>query len=286
MKRLFTALIFCALTVTMSAATDFTLYKGVYAADSAEAVITDSVCILYFQKDGKMQAIIEVPGINLRHQTVFAPDGEVSFPAAVEPLAIKRHGDGLNINGFDLEKVENVTTVPAYEPDKCTSAAEVGKCLQQWRLGADYAVFDNLPSCEINTNRHMFVYMVQPNMVYIRAAAARNNDHGTLFFQNIRMMKNLNTDEYTMFIMPDNLAFARADLAIDNSKFQPNSCTYEPDGGIYWSLISYEPDKIFINGCGETYQVVRPEKADDFVEWIKYEPYSAVGELPLSQIDR
>lgn len=46
----------------------------------------------------------------------------------------------------------------------------------------------------------MFVYMVNPSMIYIRAAATRNNNFGTLFFQNIRMMKNNNTGEYTMYI--------------------------------------------------------------------------------------
>lgn len=275
MKRLLTALIYGAMAVVVSATiNNFTSYKGVYASDSAEAVITDSVCILYFQQDSTMQAIIEVPGIDVRHKTVFAPNGEVSFPAEVEPLVIKRNNDMLSINGFDLEKVEEITTVQPYTMDKCLSNNEVGKCLQQWRLGADFGIIDNLPVCQINTNRHMFVYMVQPNMVYIRAAASRNNNHGTLFFQNIRMMKNQNTGEYTMSIMPDNLAFAKADLEIDNSKFQPNSCTYNPDGGIYWSLISFDSDTILLNGCGETYQVTRPQKEDEFVEWIQYEPYN------------
>lgn len=36
--------------------------------------------------------------------------------------------------------------------------------------------------CEVNTNRHMFVYMINPSMVYIRAAA-RSNNKGTLFFR-------------------------------------------------------------------------------------------------------
>ena len=119
----------------------------------------------------------------------------------------------------------------------------------------------------------MFVYMVSPAMVYIRAAATRNNNNGTLFFQNIRMMKNQNTNEYTMQIEPDNFNITRNDLEIDNSKFQPNACTFNPDGGIYWSLISFEPDLILLNGCGETYEVKRPALESDY-EWIEYIPYS------------
>lgn len=119
----------------------------------------------------------------------------------------------------------------------------------------------------------MFVYMINPSMVYIRAAATRNNNNGTLFFQNIRMMKNQNTGEYTLSIVPHNLDIARNDLEIDNSKFSPDKCTFNPDGGIYWSLISFSPDLILLNGCGETYQVERPTKDTLLNEWIKYNPY-------------
>lgn len=127
--------------------------------------------------------------------------------------------------------------------------------------------------CEVNTNRHMFVYMASPSMVYIRADATRNNNNGTLFFQNIRMMKKQNTNEYTMQIEPDNFNITRNDQEIDNSKFRPNECTFNPDDGIYWSLISFEPDLILLNGCGETYEVKRPGFESDY-EWIEYVPYS------------
>lgn len=66
---------------------------------------------------------------------------------------------------------------------KCGTRHDVGKCLQMWRLGAGYSISDDMIYCEINTNRHMFVYMVNPYMTYIRAAAARNNNLGTLFFK-------------------------------------------------------------------------------------------------------
>lgn len=87
------------------------------------------------------------------------------------------------------------------------------------------------------------------------------------------MMKNLNTGEYTMQIVPNNFGITKNDLEIDNSKFKPDACTFNPDGGIYWSLISFTSDRILLNGCGETYNVDRPEKDYPLNEWIKYDSY-------------
>lgn len=160
------------------------------------------------------------------------PDGTVTTSSDVEPLSIIEKDTVLSICGYSMRKVEEIKIVRPYEMPQCKSKLDVGRCLQQWRLWAGYGISDNMIYCEINTNRHMFVYMINPSMVYIRAAAARNNNHGTFFFQNIRMMKNRNTNEYTMCIDTDNFNRTRNDLEIDNTKFQPNSCTFNPDGGI------------------------------------------------------
>ena len=261
------------LVAGVSADARFSDYRGVWASDSAEAVITDSVCIFYAHIDSTMQATLEAPSSEILHKTVFAPGGLVSFPEDVRPLDIVRSKNRIVIDGQTLVKVEDIETTTPYEMKECRSKYDVGDCLQQWRLGAAFGTDTGVVYCEVNTNRHMAVYMVNPTMTYIRAAATRNNNNGTLFFQNIRMIKNSNTGEYTMAIEPDNLAAARDDLEIDNSQFQPDKCTFTPGGGIYWSLISFGPDKILINGCGETYHVDRPVSPDNCCEWIKFEPY-------------
>ena len=43
----------------------------------------------------------------------------------------------------------------------------------------------------------------------------------------------------TTYMAPDNYNIAANDLKIDDSKFNPNSCVFNPDGGIYWSFISF-----------------------------------------------
>lgn len=273
MKHFLGALIFLGATCSASASSGFSPYKGVWSNDRAEAVLTDSICILYYQSDSTMQAILAVPSAGISSKTIFKKDGTVTTSSDAAPLQISAADGLLSINGHALKKVEDIKIVQPYEKEQCKSKFNVGKCLQEWRLGAGYGLSDDMTYCEVNTNRHMFVYMVSPAMVYIRAAATRNNNNGTLFFQNIRMMKNQNTNEYTMQIEPDNFNITRNDLEIDNSKFQPNTCTFNPDGGIYWSLISFEPDLILLNGCGETYEVKRPALESDY-EWIEYVPYS------------
>lgn len=273
MKHFLGALIFLGATCSASASSGFSPNKGVWSNDKAEAVLTDSICILYYQSDSTMQAILAVPSAGISSKTIFKKDGTVTTSSDAAPLQISAADGLLSINGHALKKVEDIKIVQPYEKEQCKSKFNVGKCLQEWRLGAGYGLSDDMTYCEVNTNRHMFVYMVSPAMVYIRAAATRNNNNGTLFFQNIRMMKNQNTNEYTMQIEPDNFNITRNDLEIDNSKFQPNACTFNPDGGIYWSLISFEPDLILLNGCGETYEVKRPVLESDY-EWIEYIPYS------------
>lgn len=276
-KALFLTLMLC-LYCSAIASNTLSSYKGVWSADNAEAVITDSICIFYYQEDSVMKAILEIPAAGISSKTIFTKDGIVTTSSGYAPLDITKSNEGIIISGFPLKKVEDIKTVKPYEMPQCNSKFDVGKCLQMWRLGAGYGVSDEMVYCEINTNRHMFVYMVSPAMIYIRAAATRNNNFGTLFFQNIRMMKNNNTNEFTMYIQPHNYAFTRNDLEIDNSKFQPNSCTFDTNGGIYWSLISYEPDLILLNGCGETYQVKRHGIESD-MEYFEYVPYSDNLEL-------
>lgn len=274
MNKLIHILVMTAVFFTANAATDLSPYRGVWSSNDAEAVVTDSICIFYYRADSTMQAILEIPSAGISRKTVFAKNGTVTTTSDIKPLVLSEKAGILNICGRSLNKVEDIKTVKPYELMQCKSKSDVGKCLQQWRLGAGYGMSEDMVYCEINTNRHMFVYMVSPNMVYIRAAAARNNNNGTLFFQNIRMMKNLNTGEYTMHIEPGNFHVSLGDLQIDDSKFQPKSCTFDPDGGIYWSLISFEPDLILLNGCGETYEVKRHPIESD-MEYFEYVPYAA-----------
>lgn len=43
----------------------FSDFKGVWSSDTAEAVLTDSICIFYYQADSTMQAKLEIPNAGI-----------------------------------------------------------------------------------------------------------------------------------------------------------------------------------------------------------------------------
>lgn len=276
MKRLFFAFLLAFVIHSISFASDFSKYRGVWASNDAEAVVTDSVCIFFEKTPTGLRAFLNVPTQDIYSCTTYkdstfvvettAPLILIDEVKTINGAAVKT----LRIGDKVMSKVEEITTCKPYEKSCANSRSDIGKCLQEWRLGAKFGKDGDVFMCEVNTNRHMFVYMVNAHMIYIRAAATANNNNGTLFFQNIRMMRNNNTGEITSYIEPDNYNIAANDLMIDNSKFNPNACVFNPDGGIYWSLISFTADQIQINGCGETYYINR---IDQFEEYFKYIPY-------------
>lgn len=278
MKRLFFVFLLALVIQSASFASDFSKYRGVWASNDAEAVVTDSVCMFFENTPTGLRAFLNIPTQDIYSCTTYKDSAfvvETTKPLiltdevkTVNGVAVKT----LRIGDKVMSKVEDIITCKPYEKSIAKSKLDIGKCLQEWRLGAKFGKDGDVFMCEINTNRHMFVYLINSNMTYIRAAATANNNNGTLFFQNIRMMRNNNTGEMTSYMAPDNYNIAANDLKIDDSKFNPNACVFNPDGGIYWSFISFTPDQIKINGCGETYYINR---INQFEEYFKYIPYEA-----------
>lgn len=278
MKKLFFVFLLALVIQSASFASDFSKYRGVWASNDAEAVVTDSVCMFFENTPTGLRAFLNIPTQDIYSCTTYKDSAfvvETTKPLiltnevkTVNGVAVKT----LRIGDKVMSKVEDIITCKPYEKSIAKSKLDIGKCLQEWRLGAKFGKDGDVFMCELNTNRHMFIYLINSNMTYIRAAATANNNNGTLFFQNIRMMRNNNTGEMTSYMAPDNYNIAANDLKIDDSKFNPNACVFNPDGGIYWSFISFTPDQIKINGCGETYYINR---IDQFEEYFKYIPYES-----------
>ncbi len=276
MRFIFTLLLAAALNVINAAnpkAID-PATVGVWVNDSTEAVITNKACIVFHRLEGtRMTASAMCPPEGFYQTITFEEDSTITSTDRFDYDIAMADGT-LTINGAKLKKIERIESTEPYDMPKATSPFGIGNRLQEWRLGVKVFCDGNQCGLEINTNRHMFTFLHSPNKTYVRAAATANNDKGTVFWQNIRMMRNGNTGELTHRMLRKSVSIAESDIDIDNSKFRANECAFIPDGSIYWSLIDFTPDEIKINGCGETYTVGRQTKDAVKVEWLKFIPYS------------
>ncbi len=252
----------------------FGKFKGVWASTKQEAVITDSV-MMYFAKDtitGNGSAALYVPSRSISMLTTFATDTILIADAPQYELSLTADGM-LSIGGERLAKVEEIVTTQPYDMPYATDKWQIGRCLQEWQLGTTVETSGSDVLAMVGTNLNSFMYGITGGMVYLRAAALLHCDDGSLFIQNIRMMKNPNTKERSNIFFYDSREFLTNLPTIDKSQFKPDQCVFAGDGFIYWSYKSHTPDEIKLNGCGETYTYKRPGKGTSgLIEWIKYKP--------------
>ena len=246
--------------------------KGVWANATSELVQTDSV-LIYFTRNDKLNtksATLIIPTRNVNRTTIFTPDTILMQKG--EPLQIELNSESILVNGEPMYFVENIKTVKPYKQLEANSS-NIADCLQQWQLGTMVMLDEKGSFCQvmINTNNNSFMYMISPQMAYIRAASLRHTDKGSVFLQNIRMMKNMNTGEYTHYSAPDNYKLLKNLPDIDPSKFAPKTCTFA-DEGIYWSFVSSAPKRIILNGCGEEYTYEPTTEEAGKIEWFEFIP--------------
>ena len=245
--------------------------RGVWANATSELVQTDSV-LMYFTRNDSLEiksATLIIPSRGVDRTTVFTPDA-ICFEVG-EPLEIVVGDQSITVNGEPMRLIEDIKIVEPYKPIAANDF-NTAQCLQQWQLGTRILSLGG-ENCHvmIDTNNNSFMYMVGPQMTYIRAASLRHTGKGSVFMQNIRMMKNMNTGEYTHYSAPDNYAVLTHLPEIDGSKFVSGKCTFANEG-IYWSFVSSEPYRITLNGCGEEYVYTPSEVGDGIVEWFEFVP--------------
>lgn len=280
-SKLFTALAALMLSATIGTAraqeAGFGKYRGVWAGMKSEAVFTDSV-MMYFHRDtlsGNGYGALRVPSRGIDMLTTFAKD-TILFGKTPDYRIHATPDGALCIGGDTLKKVESIDITQPYDMPQAASRQDIGRCLQEWQLGTVIETSGKDVLVMVGTNRNSFMYNIDGGMVYLRAAAMLQCNEGSLFIQNIRMMKNPNTGERSNIFFYDSHEFLTNLPAIDISKFDPTRCVFAGDMFIYWSYLSHTPDEIKLNGCGETYTFQRPRKdTPELIEWIKYKPYKA-----------
>jgi len=242
----------------------------VWANTTSELVQTDSILIYFTRNDSlnTKSATLIIPSRHINQTTIFTPDTILTKDGV--PLNIEANSNSITVNGEPMHLIETINIVKPYKQLEA-NASNIADCLQQWQLGTRVILNDDYWQIMIDTNNNSFIYMVSPQMSYIRAASLRHTNKGSVFLQNIRMMKNMNTGEYTHYSAPDNYTLLKNLPEIDASKFVPNTCTFANEG-IYWSYVSSEPQRITLNGCGEEYSYMPTKEDDNIMEWIEFVP--------------
>ena len=246
---------------------------GVWVSDKAELLLTDKI-MMYFEKqsDDVVLAMIKVDSI-AEDCTLFSKDTIIrqSIP---EDFAVKYiSSNEIMANGHKMVKAENIKMCEPYDMTVANDSNTIADRLTEWRLGATVGVDKKTKDIvvEVNTPKNMFIYHILNGMYYLRAARIENVNEGTLFYQNIRLMKNPNTQEQTVYFSANNQEEVLENLEINMDGFKPDACYFDPNGGIYWSYTSHTPDQIILNGCaGDTYYINR-KMADNknMFEWIR-----------------
>ncbi len=270
---------------------DFSGYYGVWANKDNEVVQTKKYTLIFSRELGKIRAILRrnisesnltfsefVIGynFNIKEKSYKKIESTESKKILLDSLFCLKGGKlelRLNSKKQLLEMVEKIEVCEPYQM-LVAEEGKIGKSLQSWQLGTIEHKLDlNDFWLEIGTNKHLYIFIANPNQLYCRAARIRSNDKGSVFAQNIRLMFSAHNNETTIYMNENNHEITSSDLKIDNSLFKPNVCSFEK-GGIYWSFISSKPDTIKLNGCGAVYTFPRPSLNDkNRVEWFKYRDY-------------
>lgn len=245
---------------------------GVWVSDHSELLLTDKI-MMYFEKqsDDVVLAMIKVDSM-AEDCTLFSKDTIIrqSIP---EDFSVKYiSSNEIMVNGHKMVKAESIKMCEPYDMTVANDSNTIADRLTEWRLGATVEVDKKTKDMvvEVNTPKNMFIYYILNGMYYLRAARIENVNQGTLFYQNIRLMKNPNTQENTVYFSANNQEEVLENLEINMDGFKPDACYFDPNGGIYWSYTSHTPDQIILNGCaGDTYYINR-KMADNknMFEWI------------------
>jgi len=181
----------------------------------------------------------------------------------------------INANFEQIEKIQ----VCNFKIGEKATEDSIGKCLTKWNLGSGFLEDDkeNNFTTEITTNKHSYLFTLtkwnNDKILYCRAAKIKSNNKGSIFAQNIRLMKNSN--EFTAKMAENNSIISKENILIQDHLFNPKSCVFINGGEeIYWSVKEFSEDEIILNGCGgEEYKHSRPKTKSENYEYFKYESY-------------
>lgn len=247
--------------------------KGVWVSDKAELLLTDKI-MMYFEKQSDDAVLVMIKVDSIAEDCALFSKDTIIRQSIPEKFSVNfSSSNEIMINGHKMVKAESIEMCEPYDMTAANDSNTIADRLTEWRLGATVGVDKKTKDIvvEVNTPKNMFIYHILNGMYYLRAARIENVNEGTLFYQNIRLMKNPNTQERTVYFSANNQKEVLGNLEINMDGFKPDACYFDPNGGIYWSYTSHTPDQIILNGCaGDTYYINRKMSDNkNMFEWIK-----------------
>ena len=225
--------------------------KGVWVSDKAELLLTDKI-MMYFEKQSDDAVLVMIKVDSIAEDCALFSKDTIIRQSIPEKFSVNfSSSNEIMINGHKMVKAESIEMCEPYDMTAANDSNTIADRLTEWRLGATVGVDKKTKDIvvEVNTPKNMFIYHILNGMYYLRAARIENVNEGTLFYQNIRLMKNPNTQERTVYFSANNQKEVLGNLEINMDGFKPDACYFDPNGGIYWSYTSHTPDQIILNGC-------------------------------------
>ena len=199
--------------------------------------------------------------------TIYATDDELkNLLGRTDLIFINQSDDNYEIifydgNNYTAEKHETYENGEITPKDMDATPNNLEICLRKWFLGIqeEYINSDINQAIRIaiNTPKHMYIFMISHGFIYCRAATYATCSKGFFFLQNFR--QNFHDKEGQSMMRKDNrVALEDASAMMDEELFDPEKCINAY--GIYWSVNSFDKDRIILHGCGgEEYHWVKPQ---------------------------
>ena len=163
-------------------------------------------------------------------------------------------------NIYAAEKHETYENGGIIPEDMDATADNLGVCLRKWFLGINEYMDFSKPEIrvEINTPKHMYIFSITHEFLYCRAATYSTCSKGFFILQNFRQNFH-NKEGQSIMVNYNREALKDAAEFMDETLFDPEACVIY-DYGCYWSVASFEKDKIILHGCnGEEYRWTKPQ---------------------------
>lgn len=269
MKKFILLALMAVMTLGASAKSKYTGLTGVWAAQNAEALLTDSVCLFFERVDANViKATLQVPSRDFCQSIVFDSATKKATVQNNSQISIIPDFRSIIVNGQKMKRVEELTFTAPTSTKRAINKNFIADCLKQWRLGVTYTISGNNVNLEAATNRYEFSYKVDGNNASASAVSFAITNDGLVLAPSVRL-SDVN-GKFNASMSDDVAKAVRAEVTVDSSKFNAAKCDGNHDK-MYWSVSSFEPSEIVLKtSCGKQQTVNRPT-ADSTREYIKFQ---------------